>query len=92
MGFWIPKIERNMQRDKYINQQLSAKGYTVMRFRKHEVKESLSACANKVSFYIEAAKAAAMPQFDYLTIICFGSVTKICFLPLKSDTIPVTQI
>ncbi|WP_412468525.1 very short patch repair endonuclease [Pedobacter sp. KLB.chiD] len=31
-GFWIPKIERNMQRDRHVNQQLKAKGYTVMRF------------------------------------------------------------
>lgn len=33
-----------MQRDKYINEQLNAKGYTVMRFWEHEVKENLAKC------------------------------------------------
>ena len=63
-GFWIPKIERNMQRDKHISQQLHAQGYTVMRFWEHEVQESLTACVNQVLLYIEAAKAAIIPQFD----------------------------
>jgi DNA mismatch endonuclease (patch repair protein) len=63
-GFWIPKIERNIQRDKYVNQHLSTKGYTVMRFWEHEVNEHLTACVNQVLLYIEAAKAATIPQFD----------------------------
>ena len=35
-----------------------------MRFWEHEVKESLTACVNQVLLYIEAAKAAIIPQFD----------------------------
>lgn len=65
LGFWIPKIELNLQRDKYINQQLHAKGYTVMRFWEHEVKERLAAFVNHVLLYVEAAKATIIPQFGY---------------------------
>ncbi len=63
-GFWIPKIERNMQRDKYVNQYLSTKGYTVMRFWEHEVNKHLTACVNQVLLYIEASKATTIPQLD----------------------------
>ncbi|MGM9478214.1 very short patch repair endonuclease [Pedobacter sp. GSP4] len=63
-AFWIPKIERNMQRDEYINALLNSKGYTVMRFWEHEVKENLSACVNQVLLYIEAAKAGKIPAYN----------------------------
>jgi DNA mismatch endonuclease (patch repair protein) len=62
--FWIPKIERNMQRDRHINEQLNAKGYTVMRFWEHDVKENLGNCVNQVLLYIEAARSAVIPRFD----------------------------
>jgi DNA mismatch endonuclease (patch repair protein) len=63
-NFWIPKIERNMQRDRHVNEQLNANGYTVMRFWEHEVEESLATCVNQVLLYIEAAKTATIPRFD----------------------------
>lgn len=62
LGFWIPKIERNMQRDQFANQSLQQMGYTVMRFWEHEVKENLSACVNQVLLYIEAAKVQRIPS------------------------------
>ena len=37
--FWIPKIERNMQRDREVNAELENKGYTVFRFWEAEVKK-----------------------------------------------------
>ena len=61
LGFWIPKIERNMQRDQFANQSLQQMGYTVMRFWEHEVKENLAACVNQVLLYIEAAKIQVIP-------------------------------
>ena len=30
--FWIPKIERNMARDREVNEHLTAEGWTVLRF------------------------------------------------------------
>lgn len=60
-GFWIPKIERNMQRDQQVNQQLHEMGYTVMRFWEHEVRRNLHACVNQVMLYLETAKALKIP-------------------------------
>ncbi|MEP2239403.1 MAG: very short patch repair endonuclease [Maribacter sp.] len=45
--FWIAKIERNMQRDVEVNQELIALGYTVFRFWETEVKKNLQECLEK---------------------------------------------
>jgi len=47
-AFWIPKIERNMQRDREINAYYRSKGWTVIRFWDFEVKNELGICVNKV--------------------------------------------
>ena len=46
--FWIPKIERNMQRDREVNERLEALGYTVIRFWEQQVKKDLNWCINLV--------------------------------------------
>jgi DNA mismatch endonuclease, patch repair protein len=46
--FWIPKIERNMQRDREINQYYYSKGWTVLRFWDFEVKQELGSCVKRV--------------------------------------------
>lgn len=51
-GFWVPKIERNIQRDKEVNQQLYDLGYTVFRFWEREVKTNLDKCVNDVLVFI----------------------------------------
>lgn len=60
-AFWIPKIERNMQRDAINRQNLESKGFTVMRFWDHEVLQNLQACVNQVKLYIETAKVVKIP-------------------------------
>jgi len=52
-AFWIPKIERNMQRDQEVNQQLKAMGFTVFRFWEHEIKRSLGRCLAEILDYLE---------------------------------------
>ena len=42
--FWIPKIERNMQRDKENNNLLYKEGWHVMRFWENEIKKDFEAC------------------------------------------------
>lgn len=42
--FWIPKIERNMQRDREINEYYLSKGWKVFRFWDFEVKKELGLC------------------------------------------------
>jgi DNA mismatch endonuclease, patch repair protein len=46
--FWIPKIERNIQRDKEVNNQLKVSGFTVIRFWEQQVKKDLNWCINFV--------------------------------------------
>lgn len=55
-GFWIPKIERNMQRDEEVNQQLTDLGYTIFRFWEHEIKKDLRKCINDVLVFIDWKK------------------------------------
>lgn len=42
--YWIPKIERNMQRDKEVNEYLIKNGWTVIRFWSAFVKKNLVDC------------------------------------------------
>ena len=50
--FWIPKIERNMQRDRQVNQELFEKGYTVFRFWSNEILKDLDTCINDILVFI----------------------------------------
>jgi DNA mismatch endonuclease (patch repair protein) len=56
-GYWIPKIERNMQRDVQATLELEAKGYTVLRFWEKQVKKDLEACVNEIVNCIGKLKA-----------------------------------
>ena len=46
--FWIPKIERNMQRDEEINEQLKSMGWKVIRFWEQEVKKEFGRCIYEI--------------------------------------------
>lgn len=51
--FWIPKIERNMQRDAEINDYYKDLGWKVMRFWEQEIKKEFYLCVNKIVAYID---------------------------------------
>lgn len=53
-GFWIPKIERNMQRDREVNAVLKEQGYTVFRFWQKEIKKDLENCVMQVVEHLES--------------------------------------
>ncbi len=61
-AFWIPKIERNIQRDRNVNKTLLHAGYTVMRFWEHEVEKNLDLVVNQILLYIEAAQHGVVPE------------------------------
>ena len=46
--FWIPKIERNMARDREVNERLESQGWVVLRFWGKEIKKDVSTCADIV--------------------------------------------
>ncbi len=46
--FWIPKIEKNIQRDLEVNQLLEEQGWIVLRFWGKEIQKNLSGCADRI--------------------------------------------
>ena len=44
--FWIPKIERNMERDAEVTVKLESEGWTVIRFWGNEIKKNTAQCAD----------------------------------------------
>ncbi|MBO4581581.1 MAG: very short patch repair endonuclease [Bacteroidales bacterium] len=52
--FWIPKIERNIARDKEVNARLQAEGWAVIRFWETDIKKNITACVEEVRKVYEA--------------------------------------
>lgn len=48
LDYWIPKIERNIERDKEVNKHLEEEGYTVIRFWGKEINENAAKCASLI--------------------------------------------
>ena len=46
--FWVPKIERNLQRDKEVNEKLRSEGWIVLRFWGKEIKRDVATCADMI--------------------------------------------
>jgi DNA mismatch endonuclease (patch repair protein) len=46
--YWVPKINRNVERAKEVNKQLKKDGWTVLRFWEHDVKKNPDRCIKKV--------------------------------------------
>lgn len=46
--YWIPKIERNIEHDYEVTQELIALDWLVMRFWDFEIKKNLQECADKI--------------------------------------------
>ena len=44
--FWIPKIERNMERDTEVTAKLESEGWTVIRFWGNKIKKNTAQCAD----------------------------------------------
>ncbi|SDG83005.1 DNA mismatch endonuclease, patch repair protein [Pedobacter terrae] len=62
--YWIPKIERNIQRDRINQRLLEEAGYTVIRFWDHDIKSDLNKCLNQVWLYIVSAKDMPIPELS----------------------------
>ena len=46
--FWIPKIERNMERDAEVTARLESEGWVVLRFWGNEIKKNAALCADMI--------------------------------------------
>ncbi|MCL2399398.1 MAG: very short patch repair endonuclease [Defluviitaleaceae bacterium] len=58
--FWIPKIERNMERDREVNLQLESTGFIVLRFWGKQIKKELDLVVAEIEQAI-TARRKAMP-------------------------------
>ncbi|MDQ3394093.1 MAG: very short patch repair endonuclease [Bacteroidota bacterium] len=62
-AFWIPKIERNMQRDLAHNFYYEQKGYKVFRFWAQEIKDELGSCLKQVLDYLHIKEEAGLSKY-----------------------------
>lgn len=44
--FWVPKIERNIKRDREVSEKLEAEGWIVLRFWGRQIKKNTAGCAD----------------------------------------------
>ncbi len=51
-NFWIPKIERNIARDKEVTQKLESEGWIVLRFWGKEIRTNINACVERIEKYL----------------------------------------
>ncbi|HMS40931.1 MAG TPA: very short patch repair endonuclease [Pyrinomonadaceae bacterium] len=54
--FWHKKIERNIERDKEVNEKLSAEGWKVLRFWGKDITKNLLICIQQIEETINEAK------------------------------------
>lgn len=54
--FWIPKIERNIRRDREVDAELESQGWIVLRFWGKEITKDVSACADRVEEALRSRK------------------------------------
>jgi len=54
--FWFQKIERNIERDKEVNEYLKNEGWKVLRFWGKEIDKNLVSCVNKIEEVINESK------------------------------------
>ena len=52
--FWIPKIERNMERDAKVTAKLKSEGWTVLRFWGNEIKKNTAQCADIIEKAVQS--------------------------------------
>ena len=54
--YWIPKIERNMERDREVSEALQKAGWMVLRFWEWQIRKHLDECADAVLQAIDDKK------------------------------------
>ena len=46
--YWVKKLERNIQRDKEVNQKLQEEGWTVFRFWEKDIRKNTHSCVESI--------------------------------------------
>lgn len=66
--FWITKIERNILRDKEVNEKLNSEGWKVLRFWGEKIKKDVSGCVNEIERFLRAPLISPYRMID----LCSG--------------------
>lgn len=71
--YWIPKIERNIARDKEVNEELAREGYLVLRFWGQEIEKHLDEVVNEILKAIDSREKifALQSQIKELTTLAY---------------------
>lgn len=51
--YWIPKIERNLERDREVNTKLISEGWHVIRFWGKQIQNNVVECADLIEQYLQ---------------------------------------
>lgn len=51
-SYWLPKLKRNIERDKQVNRSLNEEGWKVMRFWQKEIEKDLETCLLTIEEYL----------------------------------------
>ena len=51
-GYWVPKLSRNVERDKEVNDALLAEGWLVLRFWESDIKKDVMECVREIEKYL----------------------------------------
>lgn len=54
--YWIPKIERNIARDKQVNEMLATQGWIVLRFWEWQIRKHLDDCVETIISTIQCSQ------------------------------------
>ena len=54
--YWIPKIERNMKRDREVTEVLVEQGWIILRFWEHTIRKELEECVNDIQEAVDVRK------------------------------------
>ena len=54
--YWITKIERNMERDREVNQIITGMGWTVIRFWSKDIISNLEECVETINEFVQQCK------------------------------------
>lgn len=55
-NYWIPKIERNMKRDREVAAALVEQGWIVLRFWEHTIRKELEECVDDIQEAVDVRK------------------------------------
>ncbi len=56
-AFWLKKLKRNIERDKFVNAELRKQGWKILRFWDDQIKKSPEKCAAKVAAIVKKREA-----------------------------------